>query len=135
MTTTKEFCIRASCSQEELTRRVNAGWAIQFMQFMQDGTLHVVFVRDAVTPAPAAPTVEVVNVPVKPIQSVKLPAHICIVGLDEPRSVPLTHNKPKPERDPVMEEALQRGRNTFNRVRAEGETLIKNARPSFVRNQ
>lgn len=116
--TTKDFCTITGISDAELAKHVNNGWQIQFMQFMPDAKLHVVFVRDVVaaSPAPAAPTVEVVTVTVKPIESVKLPAHICIMGLDEPvRSVPLTRNGRKhgdtrpvsvPKADPVMEEAL-----------------------------
>lgn len=147
MTTKREFCIVPNCSQGTLGIKVNEEkWQIQYMQFMQDGTLHVVFVREVTVNEPAPETVVVESVtvePVRPIPNKPLPVGTVIVT-EPPRSVPLTHNRPEkgatrpvtvPVGDPVMREAYERGQAAYDKRMAEGATVIKNARPSFIRNQ
>ena len=133
--TAKEFLTRTNCSDAELGERVNSGWAIHYMQFMADGKLNVVFVRD-VKPAPddqPAVTTSVslprVFVP-RPIVNRKLPGYT-IQGLGD---VPITSIRKEPppvDGDPVIEKARQVGKETFERVMAEGEARMKAAASSF----
>lgn len=136
----KEFCTCTNCSDSELGAKVNSGWAIQFMQFMENGNLHVVFMRDVPPAATPAPEV-VVTVPSKPIVNRPLPTGSTMIGLDaSSRSVPLTNNKPRPGdtrrvtvpvTDPVMRDAYERGQAVYNRVVAEGQAAMKEASNSF----
>ncbi len=139
--TAKEFCTCPNCSDSELGAKVNAGWAIQFMQFAADGKLNVVFVRDVPVAAAPVPTVTVVPAPApKPIVNRPL-INAVIVGLDDsPRSVPLTHNKPKPGdtrkvnvpvTDPVIRRAYEEGQATYKRVFDENMAKVKEAAKSF----
>lgn len=141
--TAKEYSIKTNCSEAELGKMSGTGWTIQFMQFMESGNLHVVFVRDVPVAVAPAPVVTIIPAaPSKPIVNRPLSMNATVIGLDEPaRSIPLTHNKPKPGEtrkvnvpvgDPVMEEAKRVGRETFDRVRAEGEAKIRQARPYFM---
>ena len=135
--TAKEYAIRTNCSEAELTKMSSEGWAIQFMQFMPDAKLHVVFVRDAKpTPAvqAAVPTEQVKSLPrvivPRPIVNRKLPPTMCVQGLGD---VPITPISKEPVKtgDPVMNEAIKRGRETFERVKAEGEERMRAAASSF----
>lgn len=137
----KEYAIRTNCSEAELTKMSSEGWSIQFMQFMPDTKLHVVFCRDVVAAPAPVEKVTVVSVPSKPIESRPLLKGV-ITGLDDsPRSVPLTYNTRKagdtrpvnvPTGDAVTQEAIRRGRETYNRVVAEGQAKINQARPNFM---
>lgn len=135
--TAKEYAIRTNCSEAELTKMSSEGWSIQFMQFMPDTKLHVVFVRDA-KPSPAVqPAVSVaeakplprVIVP-RPIPNRRLPGNMCVMGIDQP-----AYGKPFKrdviDVDPVMERARQAGKDTFERVKAEGEERMRAAASSF----
>lgn len=139
--TMKEFRTRVNCQDAEMAELVNDGWQIQYMQFMENGKLHVVFVREVAAPAPAAApvvTVEPVPAPVK-VPSKPLPAGFTIVGLDDPpRSVPTSFNKFKRGDtkkvhvpDGVMGEALARGQEVYESVIAQGAEAMKRAGESF----
>lgn len=135
--TAKEYAIRTNCSEAELTKMSSEGWSIQFMQFMPDTKLHVVFVRDA-KPSPAVqPAVakeEVISLPrvivPRPIVNRKLPPTMCVQGLGD---VPITPISKEPVRtgDPVIERARQAGKDTYERVKAEGEERMRAAASSF----
>lgn len=135
----KEFRIRPDCSESELGTLTSDGWQIQYMQFMPDGKLNVVFVREVADEpaAPAAPVVIVEPVAV-PVASKPLPMGTVIMGLDEPRSVPLTHNKFKTGDtrkvhvpDGVMGEALRRGKETYDAAMAQGAEQMRRAGEAF----
>lgn len=132
----KEFCTCSNCSDSELGAKVNAGWEIQFMQFTPDGKLNVVFIRDV--PPAAAPVPKPVDKPLprvivpRPIANRKLPGHVCIQGLGDIPITPVQKEAaPQKASDPVMNEALRVGRETFDRVRSEGEAKIKAAANVF----
>lgn len=134
--TKKTFCTKTNCQDADLEKYVNDGWQIQFMQFMPDAKLHVVFVRE-VAVAEAAPE-PVVVVPVKEIASPKLPLHIKVLGIegDLPKvaAAKTEGAAPKPCPEPVMAEALRRGRETFERVSAENAEKMRRAAASFLPN-
>lgn len=137
----KEYAIRTNCSEAELTKMSSEGWGIQFMQFMPDTKLHVVFCRDVAPAAKPVESVTVVTAPAKTIPNKPLLKGV-VIGLDEqPRSVPLTYNTRRagdtrpvnmPTGDAVTQEAMRVGRETYNRVVAEGQAKINQARPHFM---
>lgn len=138
----KEFLTRVDCKDAEIGDRVNDGWVIHFMQFMADGKLNVVFVREVAVAAAPTPVVIVEPVKVESIVSKPLPVGVMVMGLDEPpRSVPYSFNtpmKPKPGDtrkvhvpDGVMGEAMARGREVYERTVAEGAEAIRRASESF----
>lgn len=135
--TAKEYAIRTNCSEAELTKMSSEGWAIQFMQFMPDTKLHVVFVRDA-KPTPAvqpAVAVEAVKslprvIAPRPIVNRKLPPTMCVQGLGDVPITPIS-KEPGKTNDPVMERARQAGKDTYERVKAEGEERMRAAASSF----
>lgn len=133
----KEFCIKRACTERELADFTRDGWLIQHMQFMDSGSLHVVFVRDC-PPVPAgdAPHVQqVVSVP-SPETAAPLPVGQVIVPVvpsSPTASKWLTNNGPRPgdtRRIPALaafEERRQRDAAEIaailERGRAQQETL------------
>lgn len=104
--TKKEFYTKFNCTDADLEQRINDGWEIQFMQFMSNDKLHVVFMREVPTAAAVSqPDGETVVEPVvaaapRPIAS-RPPVPMTILGLDQPaygepvagRSIPRTWNR------------------------------------------
>lgn len=131
----KEYAIRTNCTEAELTKMSAEGWSIQFMQFMPDTKLHVVFVRDA-KPSPAeqpavSPVVSLPRVFVpRPIVNRKLPSNMTVMGIDQP-----AYSEPYKSDtigvNPVMERARQAAQNAYDRAKAQGEERMKQAASSF----
>ncbi len=135
--TAKEYAIRTNCSEAELTKMSSEGWAIQFMQFMPDTKLHVVFVRDAkpsptVQPAVAVEAVKSlprVIVP-RPIVNRKLPGYT-IQGLGDVPITAISKDAPKADHNPVMERARQAAQSAYDRAKEQGEERMRQAASSF----
>lgn len=134
--TAKEFCTRTNCSDAELGERVNSGWTIHYMQFMADGKLNVVFVRD-VTPAPVqqpAVSAQPVTLPrvivPRPIVSRKLPPNMTVLGIDQPAYAEAC-KRDTVGVNPVVERARQAAQDAYDRARAEGEERMRQAASSF----
>ena len=133
--TAKEYAIRTNCTEAELTKMSAEGWSIQFMQFMPDTKLHVVFVRDA-KPAPAEqPAVtEPVSLPrvfvPRPIVNRKLPGYT-IQGLGDVPITAIRSDPPKADSNPVIERARQAAQSAYDRAKAQGEERMRQAASSF----
>lgn len=134
--TAKEYAIRTNCSEAELTKMSSEGWAIQFMQFMPDAKLHVVFVRDAKPEAAQQPAVseQPVTLPrvivPRPIVNRKLPGYT-IQGLGDVPITAISKDVPKAYHNPVMERARQAAQDAYDRAKAQGEERMKQAASSF----
>lgn len=133
--TAKEYAIRTNCTEAELTKMSGEGWGIQFMQFMPDAKLHVVFVRD-VKPAPAAQPA--VNDPLflprvimpRPVLNQKLPPNMQVMGIDQPAYKDSFKSEPT-RSNPVMERARQAAKSAYDKAKAQGEERMKQAASSF----
>lgn len=140
--TKKAFFTKFNCTDADLEQRINDGWDIQFMQGMANDKLLVVFVREIPQTAAEADGETVVEPVVaaapRPIAS-RPPVPMTILGLDQPaygkpypgHSSPMPKGDCVPEVDPVMAEALRRGREAFDRKMAEGSAAIHEAAKSF----
>lgn len=93
------------------------------MQFMPDGKLHAVFVREA---KPAAPTQPFVG---------------RVMPVEPPRVVALSYRRVKPDdarkitapiHDPVMATVLERSQAAYNQRLALGTAMLKQASQAFT---
>ncbi len=138
----KEFCIKRSASDRELANMTADGWQIQYMQFMDSGSLHVVFVRDlADEPAGdfAGAAKEAYRpTPQIPVTPLPIGQTIINVGGDQPNGRWLTNNNPRPgetKRIPALqqfEERRQRDRDELDAIIQRGAERQEALRRQFA---